>query len=82
MLIASGFSFQVVSLIRVSNEGSGYAAASKGGVRKGFWPGTVLDLICSNENSASLSTVAVNTLVFVPAMLHAIVDHVRESFRR
>mmetsp|Transcript_23174 Transcript_23174/g.41394 ORF Transcript_23174/g.41394 Transcript_23174/m.41394 type:complete len:748 (-) Transcript_23174:39-2282(-) len=64
-----------------SDEGSsGSAAAAKGGVRKGFRPGTVLDSIRSNENSAALSVVAANTLVVVPAMLHAIADHVRERF--
>jgi len=34
-----------------------------------FGLGTVLDLICSNKNSASLGVVAADTLVVVPASM-------------
>ena len=54
----------------------GHSGAAKDEVWKGFWPGTVLDSIRSNKNNAALLLVAANTLVIIPAILHAIVDKI------
>ena len=58
----------------------GHSGAAKDEVWKGFWPGTVLDSIRSNKNNAALLLVAANTLVIIPAILYAIVDHAQERF--
>ena len=61
--------------------GSGEGGGAAGG-RPGFRPNAILDLLSSSGRQFHAGSAAVDTLVVVPAMLHAIFDWIDSSSRR